>query len=116
MRKRLLLGNVLATLVAGAIALALLRFGVNHDLVVGIAAFMIIAFTSIHSIRIVNELLRRLSRLEEAALRVSHGELDVRVGEVDPPLEGLAFRLDQVFEQLEQASSPATAGEHAPAE
>src|SRR5262245_2141969 len=105
MRKRLLLGNVFSTLVVSAIAYALVRAGVGHDATIVVAAVGIIAFTSVHSIRVLNELLGRVSEVEEAALRVAHGETTARVGAVPPPLDGLAYRLDQVFEQLEQASS-----------
>jgi hypothetical protein len=102
MRTRLFIGNVLATLIAGAFVFALSRTGLGALTSAVLGASLLVVMASIASIRVVNDLLRRLSHVEEAVLRVSHGEADVRLGAVEAPYDGLAYRLDQLFEMVEQ--------------
>lgn len=106
MRKRIFIGNLIASGAAIGIVYGLAAAGLAGVGLFVVGALVVVLFTSIASIRVLNDLLARVSHVEEAVLRVTHGETGVRIGEVAQPLDGLAYRLDQVFEQLEQAASP----------
>lgn len=116
MRKRLVVGNLVATIVAFAVGYGLSSLGAGTASVTlgSGAAFVVVA--SVLAIRVLNELLFSLAKIEESVLRVAYGELDVRVGAAAPPFDGLAFRLDQVFEQMESSASSVASSESATAE
>ena len=108
MRKRILIGNVMAVAIAGLCALLLDRTGTSPLATGVICGALVVALASVHAIRLVNELLGRVGVVEEAVLRVSHGEVEVRLGEHEPPFDGLAYRLDRLFELVDAANEPAS--------
>lgn len=107
MRKRLVLGNAAATLVVIALGFVFARLGFGHVASTIVLGTLVVALTSANAIAVVNELLRNLSRVEEAVLRVTFGESGVRIGAVEPPYDGLAHRLDQTFERLDAVAGDA---------
>lgn len=113
MRKRLVASNLLAALAALLVGYGLGAAGASQTVVaLGVVATFV-GIASVLAIRMLNELLLALSKVEEAVLRVAHGELEVRVGEAAPPFDGLAFRLDQVFEQMESSAGAVASSESA---
>ncbi len=108
MRRRLVFGNLIITIVVGAAAFALAESGVAIVPLSVIVGTLLVVLTSVHAIAVVNGLLRDLSRVEEAALRVAFGESNVRVGPIAPPCDGLGHRMDQVFARLEEAGDGAS--------
>lgn len=105
MRKRLFLGNAILAVLAGVLVFVLSRSGSDAATagLTGIGVFFVLA--SIHGTRVINGLLSRLDGIEEAAFRAAMGESNVRLGAVEPPYDGLASRLDRLFERLDESAA-----------
>lgn len=112
MRKKLVLGNFAAVALAVAVYVGMRAAGIGEVSALAATCVLLSILLTVHGLAVVNQFLGGLARIEEGAFRAALGDRGARIGTMEEPFDGLAYRVDQLVESLE-AASPGEAGDTA---